>query len=547
MVLDVNDLCHILHLMSNSLTSVISQVDTASSWSKTTDAWWKVLILRCLTMSFNGVQIKLILIWGTTNTSLIYLMRHCLLLIRRILFLRNTVHRVIDHVCRITKLVVLSSTIINIHWMWLRSSNLIITRRSLNLYIIPTSLWSPFNLILNLLGLLFVRFTNGNALTNLLLLGSVQRMHLLMRIHHNATMFIWRLSVLWLLHLGRCVHIDVRIVNPTIARIPFRRAWSISTLGSRIALRLPLFLSAWWKRSTRGHLLLLHHLTFDLLLVKLLRWCQIKVVDYVGNISYAIITLSLVRRIDLLASRWQIRLILRDICLILTLEPILHHFPLLILIALWLETIGRHDASTLESFVTYTFLTILAFTPFLIQDRCILIFELDFIFLLLLDMFSSKMLFSLVTLKLVSCKPWIYQWFLNVNRAHLLLAQFAITTRRLMRRWSLWSNRTRLLFTISALTRLLFLFVRWHFFVRTSSGLFLNFIRLTPWFLIELPFIVSTFTSFLVLISFILVFELLLLLLLLLKSLLELQLLLSFSVPFDSILLLNQSVTNLLC
>ena len=222
-------------------------------------------------------------------------------------------------------------------------------------------------------------------------------------------------------------------------------------------------------------------------------------------------------------------------------------FSSAILIALWLETIGRHDASTLESFVTNTFLTILAFTPFLIQDRCVLIFELDFIFLLLLDMFSSKMLFSLVTLKLVSCKPWIYQWFLNVNRAHLLLAQFAISTRcRLMWRWSLWSNRTRLLFTISALTRL-FLFVRWHFFVRTSSGLFLNFIRLTPWFFIELPFIVSTFTSFLVLISFILVFELLLLLLLLLKSLLELQLLLSFSVPFDSILLLNQSVTNLLC
>ena len=546
MVLDINDLRHILHLMSNSLTSVISQVDTASSWSKATDAWWKVLILRCLTMSFNGVQIKLILIWGTTNTSLIYLMGHCLLLIRRILFLRNTVHRVIDHVCRITKLVVLTSTIINIHWMWLRSSNLIITRWSLNLYIISTSLWSPFNLVLNLLGLLFVRFTNGNALTNLLLLGSVQRMHLLMRIHHNAAMFIWWLSILWLLHLGRCVHIDVRIVNPTIARIPFRRARSISTLGCRIALRLPWFLSAWWNRSTRGHLLLLHHLTFDLLLVKLLRWCQIKVVDYVGNISYAIITLSLVRRIDLLASRWQIRLILRDICLILTLEPILHHFPLLILIALWLETIGRHDASTLESFVTNTFLTILAFTPFLIQDCCVLIFELDFIFLLLLDMFSSKMLFSLVTLKLVSCKPWIYQWFLNVNRAHFLLAQFAIATRRLMRRWSLWSNRTRLLFTISALTRL-FLFVRWHFFVRTSSGLFLNFIRLTPWFLIKLPFIVSTFTSFLVLISFILVFELLLLLLLLLKSLLELQLLLSFSVPFDSILLLNQSVTNLLC
>lgn len=296
-------------------------------------------------------------------------------------------------------------------------------------------------------------------------------------------MFIWRLSILLLLllllHLGRSIHIDVGIVNPTVARIPLGWAWSISTLGCRIALRLPCFLSAWWNSSTRGHLLLLHHLTFDLLLVKLLRWGQIKVVDYVGDIGYAIITLtiSLMRRIDLLSSRWQISLILRDICLILTLEPILHHLPLLILIALCLESTGRHDASTLESLVTNTFLTILAsFTPFLIQDW-ILIFELDFIFLLLLDMFCSEMLFSLMTLKLVCCKPWVYQWFLNVNGAHLLLAQFAsIATRRLIWRW--YSNRTWLLFTIPALTRI-FLFVRWHLFVRTSS-LFFNFIRLTP-------------------------------------------------------------------
>lgn len=156
-------------------------MDTASSWSEATDAWGKVLILWCLTMSFNSIQIKLILIWGTTNTSLIDLMGHCLLLSSSLLFLRYTVHRVIDHICRVTELVILSSTI-NIHRMWLGSSHLILTRWRMNLYIISTSLWSPFNLVLNLLGLFFVRFTNGNALTNLLLLGSVQRMHLLMRV-----------------------------------------------------------------------------------------------------------------------------------------------------------------------------------------------------------------------------------------------------------------------------------------------------------------------------------------------------------------------------
>ena len=418
MVLDINDLGHILHLMSHSLTSVISKMNTASTWSEATDAWWKVLILRCLTVPLNSIQVKLVLVGGAADTSLIYLMWHLLLIC--ILFLGNTVHGVIDHVCRITELVVISSTIIDIHWMRLWSSNLILTRWRVNLHIISTSLWSPLNLILNLLGLLFVGFANRNALTNLLLLGSVQRMHLLMRVHHHAALLIRRVSIL-LLHLGRCIHVDVGIVNPTVARIPFGWAWSISTLGCRIALRLPCFLSAWWNRSTRSHLLLLHHLTFDLLLVKLLRWRQIKVVDYVGNICHAIITLtiSLMRRIDLLTSRWQLSLILRDICLILTLEPILHHFPLLVVIALGLETVWGHDASTLESLVTNTFLTILAFTPF--QDW-VLIFELDFIFLLLLDMFRSEMLLSLMTLKLISCEPWIYQWFLNVNGAHLLLA-----------------------------------------------------------------------------------------------------------------------------
>lgn len=91
----------------------------------------------------------------------------------------------------------------------------------MNLHIIPTSLWAPLNLILNLLGLFFVGFTNRNALTNLLLLGSVQRMHLLMRVHHHSALLIRRVSVLLLLHLGRGIHVDVGIVNPTVARIPF--------------------------------------------------------------------------------------------------------------------------------------------------------------------------------------------------------------------------------------------------------------------------------------------------------------------------------------
>lgn len=516
-IFDINNLGHIFHLMAHSLTTMISKMNAASSWSKATNAWRKILILWCLTVALDSIQIELILIWSTTNTSLVYLMRHRLLLsLRRVLLLWHTVHGVIDHICRVTELVVVSSSI-NVHWVWLGSGDLILTRWRVYLYIVSTSLWTPLDLILNLLGLLLIRFTNWNALTNLLLLGPIQRMHLLMRIHHYSALLIWRVAILLLLlllHLRGVIHVDVRIIDTSVARIPFRRTRSISSLGCGIALRLP-WRFGWTRNTTRGQLLLLHHLTFDLLLMKLLWWSQIKVVNYVRDICYAIIalTISLMRRIDLLATRRQISLVLRNISLILTLEPILHHFPLFVLVTLWLESTRRHDACTLESLVTYTFLTIVSFSTFLIQSL-VLIFELDFFFLLLLDVLSSKMLFSLMTLKLVRCKPRINQRLLNINGSHLLLAQFTIAIG--LRRWC--SNRIRLLFAISALTRL-FLFVLWDFLVRTS-GFFFNFIRLTSRFLIHIPLIISTITSFL-LVPFILVFELLLLLLLLLKALLE--------------------------
>ena len=64
-------------------------------------------------MPLNSIQVKLVLVGGAADTSLIYLMWHLLLIC--ILFLGNTVHGVIDHVCRITELVVISSTIIDIH------------------------------------------------------------------------------------------------------------------------------------------------------------------------------------------------------------------------------------------------------------------------------------------------------------------------------------------------------------------------------------------------------------------------------------------------
>lgn len=37
MILDINNLSHIFHLVSHSLATVISKMDTATSWSEATD------------------------------------------------------------------------------------------------------------------------------------------------------------------------------------------------------------------------------------------------------------------------------------------------------------------------------------------------------------------------------------------------------------------------------------------------------------------------------------------------------------------------------
>lgn len=76
--------------------------------------------------------------------------------------------------------------------------------------------------------------------------------------------------------------------------------------------------------------------------------------------------------------------------------------------------------------MTNAFLTILATlatssisTVLFRTHSRILIFELDFIFL---DVLGSEMLFSLMTLELVLGEPRVYQWLLNIDGAHLLLA-----------------------------------------------------------------------------------------------------------------------------
>ena len=65
-------------------------------------------------MSFYSIQIELIFVRSTADTPLIHLVRHPIWLCL-VLFLGDTVHRVIDHIRRVTKLVIVTSTIVDVH------------------------------------------------------------------------------------------------------------------------------------------------------------------------------------------------------------------------------------------------------------------------------------------------------------------------------------------------------------------------------------------------------------------------------------------------
>lgn len=96
----------------------------------------------------------------------------------------------------------------------------------IDLLVISTSLRSSLNLILNLLSLLFVRFTDGKTLADLKLLRSIKRVHLLMWLHHKT--FGDRLHLRGLLCI--IIHINHGIIN-AISGVFFWWTRSVSTLS----------------------------------------------------------------------------------------------------------------------------------------------------------------------------------------------------------------------------------------------------------------------------------------------------------------------------
>ena len=97
----------------------------------------------------------------------------------------------------------------------------------IDLLVISTSLRSSFNLILNLLSLLFVRFTDGKTLADLKLLRSIKRVHLLMWLHHKT---FGDRFYLWGLLLCIIIHIYHGIIN-AIPRVLFWWTRSVSALS----------------------------------------------------------------------------------------------------------------------------------------------------------------------------------------------------------------------------------------------------------------------------------------------------------------------------
>jgi hypothetical protein len=176
MILHIDNLCHVLHLMAHSLSLMAV---TSSTRSERANPICQILIFRCRTMTFQSIKIELIFIWSSTDRPLVYLVSNHSALIS-LLF--------IYHLSWISHLIVLST---DIHWVRLSSRMCWLIRilwgrctRLTDLCIISSSLWSTFDLILNLCSLFFIWLSDWNSLANLLLLWPIKWVHLMVRSHH---------------------------------------------------------------------------------------------------------------------------------------------------------------------------------------------------------------------------------------------------------------------------------------------------------------------------------------------------------------------------
>ena len=178
MVLHVDHLSHILHLVpDSSLIWITGHIHTIRSWSEIGNTRWvKILVLWCWAMSFELIELELVLVWSPTNTSFVDVVGSNSTM--RLLFDKLTIQGLVGHLLlRVHLLVVVSGMGLNITWQ-------------ISLLIVSTCLRSSFKLILYLLLLFFIWITNLYALTYLLELWSIKWVHLLVRVHHHSSL-VW--------------------------------------------------------------------------------------------------------------------------------------------------------------------------------------------------------------------------------------------------------------------------------------------------------------------------------------------------------------------
>lgn len=120
-------------------------------------------------MPFKHVEIKGVLVGGTADASLVQLVT-----------------------CPSLALANLNPLAITNHLRGVSSLLWLVDDLALReLLVVAACLWSSFELVLDLLSLLLVRFTDRDALADLLLLGSVEGAHLLLLAHSSRIRFGW--------------------------------------------------------------------------------------------------------------------------------------------------------------------------------------------------------------------------------------------------------------------------------------------------------------------------------------------------------------------
>ena len=286
MIFYINHLCHIFDSLPNSL--VISIASTGMIGSEICNSIRQILILWRWALSFDGIEIELIFIRSSTYASFInYTLSY-------LFFLTGLVFIVILGVlglfwydlCWVSKLIEFSG--VDIHWLRLRA-RLCCSRMDLS--ISSSSLWSPFDLILNLLSLLLIWVSNLDALADLLVMWSVQRMHLLMLILCFRGWVLLCILALVNNWIGYIIWICSILLSIVIA-------WSVASLSCRSLLT---WICHIWQllrlgcvvllfiRGSRLILLLHYHLLFYLWFMELLGRSQIDIRDYVCNVGDPIV------------------------------------------------------------------------------------------------------------------------------------------------------------------------------------------------------------------------------------------------------------------